>query len=163
MRRLPRHLLAELRLGRPGSCHLGHRGRVPHATQNLAELRLAQGRVDEARTLLDAALSDHAALRLYDSLSYGLETAARVAWSDNRADEAARLLGAADRLRGESGVPIWGARLTRFEGFAGLVRDALGDEAFAACWTEGRALGVDGALEAAFSVVRRAESDGQRL
>jgi predicted ATPase len=120
-----------------------------HTATNLAELRLAQGRPDEARLVLGAALRAHAAVRLYDGLSYGLEAAAGLAVHGERPDEAARLLGAADWLRCEVGVPIWGPRLTRFEALVGSAREAVGDEAFAARWAEGRALGFDGALEAA--------------
>ena len=83
-----------------------------------------------------------------------LETAAKLASS---ADEAARLLGAADRLREEIGVPIWGPRLTRFEELVGSVRDALGSDAFAAAWVAGQALDFDAALEVARRVLQRYE------
>lgn len=95
------------------------------------------------------ALTAHEAIRLYDGLSYGLEAAARLAWNEGRSDEAVRLLGAADGLRNEAGVPIWGGRLTRFETLVGSVRGGVGDEAFAAVWAEGHALGFEAALEAA--------------
>jgi hypothetical protein len=125
-----------------------------HAATNLAELRLAQGRPGEARDLLDVALRALEAVRLQDGLSYGLETAAQVAWGEGRSEEAARLLGAADGLREEVGVPIWGPRLTRFEALVGSVRGALGDDEFAAVWTTGRQLDFDAALEAARGVLR---------
>jgi len=108
-----------------------------HAATNLAELRLAMGRSNEARDALDVALTAHEAVRLYDGLSYGLEAAARLAWNDGRSEDAARLLGAADGLREEVGVPIWGPRLSRFETLVGSVRNAVGDDAFAATWAEG--------------------------
>src|SRR5262249_53467727 len=50
-----------------------------HAATNLAELRLVQDRLEDARELLLVALAAHAAVRLYDGLSYGLEAAARLA------------------------------------------------------------------------------------
>ena len=124
-----------------------------HAATNMAELLLARECHDEARAVLDVALRAHEAVRLYDGLSYGLEATARLAWSTGRAEAAACLLGAADWLREEVGVPIWGARLTRFEALVGGVRDACGDEAFAAAWNEGRSLGFDAALEAADEVL----------
>jgi predicted ATPase len=125
-----------------------------HAAGNLAELRFAQGRFDEARDLLDSALTAYGPIRAHDGVSYALEVAARLVWNDNRPDEAACLLGAADGVREEGAVPMWGAWLTRFEAFVSSVRTALGDEAFEASWAEGRALGFDGALEAAFRVTR---------
>jgi predicted ATPase len=133
-----------------------------HAAGNLAELRLAQGRLDEARHLLGTALTAYGAIRLHDGLSYGLEAAARLAWSESHPGEAARLLGAADGVRDEAGLPIWGARLMRFETFAESVRDALSGEAFATSWAEGRALGFDAALEAALRVVRRAANAAEQ-
>jgi predicted ATPase len=129
-----------------------------HTATNLAELRLAQGRLDGAIAALDVALRAHAAVRLYDGLSYGLEAAAGLAVHKQQPDEAARLLGAADWLRAEVGVPIWGPRRTRSEALVESVRGALGSEAFDRCWADGRALGFDGALRAASRLV-----DGERV
>ena len=50
-----------------------------HAASNLAELRLVQQRLDEARELLVMALTAYEAVRLYDGASYALEAAALVA------------------------------------------------------------------------------------
>ena len=78
----------------------------------------------------------------------GLEAAARLA-DDGRSEDVARLLGAADGLRSEVGVPIWGPRLTRFETLKGSLRQRLGEEAFGIVWAEGQALGFDASLGAA--------------
>jgi predicted ATPase len=129
-----------------------------HTATNLAELRLAMGHSDEAREALDIALTAHEAVRLYDGLSYGLEAAARFAWSDGRSEDAARLLGAADGLRDEVGLPIWGPRLSRFETLVRFVRIAVGDAAFAAAWAEGRALSFDAALATARAMLHGAKA-----
>jgi len=120
-----------------------------HTATNLAELHLALGHPDQAREVLKVALEAFEAVRLYDGLSYGLEAAAGLALSDGRAEDAAGLLGAADGLRDEVAVPIWGPRLTRFETLVATVRGRLGDERVDTLWAEGRSLGFDGALEAA--------------
>ena len=120
-----------------------------HSATDLAELRLAAGDSAAAREVLEVALDAYEALRLYDGLSYGLEAASRLVWSEGGSAEAARLLGAADGLRAEVGVPIWGPRLARFASLVGSVRDALGDDAFAAAWEAGRTLDFDAALAAA--------------
>ena len=86
-----------------------------HSGTNLAEMYLALGRLDDAREVLGVSLGAYEAVRLYDGLSYGLEAAAGIASSGGNAEEAARLLAAADGLRDEAGMPIWGARRTRFE------------------------------------------------
>jgi hypothetical protein len=120
-----------------------------HAATNLTELRIAQRRFDEARELLGVAIAAYDAVRLYDGASYGLEAAALVAREAGNDEDAARLLGAAEGLRSEAGIPIWGPRLTRFEALKGSVRRGLGDEAFGTAWEEGRALGFEGSLGAA--------------
>ena len=107
--------------------------------------------------MLEVALAAYEAVRLHDGLSYGLEAAAGLALSGGRADEAARLLGAADGLREAVGVPIWGPRLIRFESLLATVRGALREELFDRLWADGRALGFEGALEAARRVLAPAE------
>jgi predicted ATPase len=138
--------------------HVDDEVATAHTATNLAELRLAMGHSDDARDALDIALTAHEAVRLYDGLSYGLEAAARLAWSDRRSEDAARLLGAADGLRDEVGVPIWGPRLSRFETLVHSVRSATGDAAFAAAWGEGRALSFDAALATARETLHDAEA-----
>jgi tetratricopeptide (TPR) repeat protein len=125
-----------------------------HAATNLAELHLGLGRSEDAREALDVALTAYDAVRLYDGLSYGLEAAAGLASSEGRSEEAARLLGAADGLRHEVGVPIWGARLTRFEAQVASVRAALGEDLFDSSWSEGRAFDYESALEHARVTLR---------
>ena len=120
-----------------------------HTATNLAELHIALGRQDEARAVLDVALAAIEAVRLYDGLSYGLEAAAGLALGGGRSEDAARLLGAADGIREEGGVPIWGPRLQRFEAYLDSVRAPLGDEIFGSAWEQGRVLGFDAALELA--------------
>jgi tetratricopeptide (TPR) repeat protein len=128
-----------------------------HAATNLAELHLALGRPEEAREVLDVALAAYAAVRLHDGLSYGLEAVAGLASNGGRVEDAARLLGAADRLREEAGVPIWGPRLTKFEAHVAVARSALGDDVFDSRWSEGRLLGFDAALDHARRALRPAE------
>jgi predicted ATPase len=121
-----------------------------HAATDLAELRIVQRRLDEARELLVVALAAHTAVRLYDGASYAFEAVAQLAGEAGRSEDAARLLGAADGVRNEAGIPIWGPRLSRFETLKASVRDALGDESFDSAWADGRTLGLDASLEAAY-------------
>jgi predicted ATPase len=94
-----------------------------HAATDLAELRIAQQRFDEARELVVVSLKVCEALQLYDGASYALEPAALVAVANGESENAARLLGAADQLRHEAGIPIWGPRLDRFETLKSSARD----------------------------------------
>jgi predicted ATPase len=138
--------------------HVGNEITTAHAATNLAELHLGLGRPAEARQALEVALTAYAAVRLYDGLSYGLEAAAGLASSDGRSEEAALLLGAADGLRDEVGVPIWGPRLTRFETLVASVRAALSDGVFDASWSDGRALDYETALGHARAALRPSDS-----
>jgi predicted ATPase len=138
--------------------HLDNEIATAHAATNLAELHLGLGRPTEARETLDIALTAHAAVRLYDGLSYGLEAAAGLASSEGRSEEAVQLLGAADGLRDEVGVPIWGPRLTRFRAHTASLRDALGADVFDSCWAEGRALDYDSALAHARATLRPSDA-----
>jgi predicted ATPase len=125
-----------------------------HAATDLAELRIVQGRLDEARELLVVALAAHKAVRLYDGASYAFEAVAQLADEAGRSEDAARLLGAADGVRNEAGIPIWGPRLSRFETLKASVRDGLGDEGFQSAWTDGQTLGLDASLETAYRALR---------
>jgi predicted ATPase len=127
---------------------------IAHAANNLAELRIVEQRLDEARELLGVALEAYEALQLYDGAAYALEPAALVAEATDRSEEAAGLLGAADRLRSDAGVPIWGPRLNRFEAMQDSLRSRLGGEAFERAWTEGQGLGFTASLDAARQALR---------
>jgi predicted ATPase len=137
--------------------YVGDEVATAHSASNLAELYLARGRADESRRALNVALTAYESVRLYDGLSYALETAARIAVLAEHSEDATQLLGAADALRNEAAIPIWRPRLTRFETLVGSVRATLGDAAFDANWEEGHTLRFDAALERARCTVRSAE------
>ena len=120
-----------------------------HAATDLAELRIVQERFDDARELLVVALKACEAVQLYDGASYALEPAALVANATGKSKDAARLLGAADKLRSDAYIPIWGPRLNRFETLKGSLRHGLGEEAFETAWEEGQALSFYPSLDAA--------------
>jgi predicted ATPase len=125
-----------------------------HAATDLAELRVAQSRFDDAREALRVAFAAHEAVRLYDGLSYGLEAAARVASAAGHPEDAVLLLGAADRLRSEAGIPIWGPRLDRFEALKNSLREGLAAQAFDSAWTAGQILEFEESLDAGRRSVR---------
>jgi hypothetical protein len=63
---------------------------------------------------------------------------------------AARIWGAAERLRDEVGAPLPLSGRPRYEQFITAARAALGDEvAFDAAWQEGRAMTMEEAIECA--------------
>ena len=84
----------------------------------------------------------------------GLEGVAGVAVVTGDTRQAARLLGAADALLQQIGTPRpAGARTTDYENHVRTSRDAIGDDAFTAAWSEGRALTSDAAVAEALAFV----------
>ncbi|MGQ0550547.1 MAG: ATP-binding protein [Armatimonadota bacterium] len=67
--------------------------------------------------------------------------------AQRRQELAARLLGAAEALRDALGVPIPPDLRHEIDRNVTTIRDALGDEAFAAAWTEGRTMTLEQAIE----------------
>lgn len=114
--------------------------------QMLGYGRLVQGDVARAEPLLRACM---VALRQdpqYLFLARGLELLGLVAGAQGRPADAARLLGAGEALRETIGAAMMQTDRLAMEPRIGALRDAHGAAAFAAAWTEGRALGVDRAL-----------------
>jgi hypothetical protein len=85
------------------------------------------------------------------------EELAGVATATGRAELAARLLGAAEALREELGLPLSPADSPAVEATAAAARAALGDEAFEAARAEGRALPLEQAIAEALASDMRPE------
>jgi predicted ATPase len=106
---------------------------VAMAEVNLAELRLHDGDGDGAARLLAASAQRYRSLRSLYSVAYLLDAAARLAFHVGDARRAAQLLGAADHLRANIGVPVWGSQLERRDSLLGRLRTALGAEYDSTC------------------------------
>jgi hypothetical protein len=77
----------------------------------------------------------------------GLEGLAALAVALGQSERAARLFGAAEELREAMGFrPLWPSERAEHERPVTAVRTALGQEAFAAAWTEGRAMSLEDAI-----------------
>ena len=79
-------------------------------------------------------------------LALPLAALARAAAEARRYDEAARLIGATERLRPLSGAPVWRQAEPDLRHAAGIARARLGEERFAALRGEGRALATPEAV-----------------
>jgi hypothetical protein len=75
-----------------------------------------------------------------------LEGLAAVALSGARSERAARLLGNAEGLRGAMGTPLAPGDRAEHDRSVAAARAALGENAFAAAWAEGRAMDLDQAI-----------------
>ncbi len=113
-----------------------------------AQARLARetGEVSHAEELL------HEALRAFHDagdpagVADVLESLAAVVCDLQSEEQAVRLLGAADAARTALGCVRFPVRQPDYQEQLGVVREALGEEAFSAAWSEGAALSLDDAV-----------------
>ncbi len=84
-----------------------------------------------------------------------LEGLAGVAYAEQRPERAGRLYGAAEAQRKMIGVPLLPIDRSDHECMVASVRAALGAEAFAAAWNEGRAMTPEQAIEHALALDAR--------
>ena len=101
-----------------------------------------------AGTLFDEALLLHRELGDRLGISQDLEGLAAMRAALGRPEAAVRLWAAAERLREEIGAPPEDAERARYEPLVAKARAALGEEAFAKVWAEGRKLTPERALDA---------------
>jgi len=88
-----------------------------------------------------------------------LAALARLAAADGNWNRAARLFGAAEGLRETVGLALSANRRVALERAQGAIRTALGDAAFAAAVTAGRALPLDEAVAEALAEPVRPKGD----
>ena len=101
-----------------------------------------------AGTLFDEALLLHRELGDRLGIGQDLEGLAAMRAALGRPEAALRLWAAAERLREEIGAPPEDAERARYEPLVAKARAALGEEAFAKVWAEGRKLKPERALDA---------------
>jgi non-specific serine/threonine protein kinase len=116
---------------------------------------LHQGRRDEAIPLLREGLELRVALQHRRGLAVGLEEAAAVAAATDRWGEAARLYGAAERMREELGSPRAAdpADDAEHRRYIAAARRRIDGAAWTASWGAGRALPLDHALAEALALL----------
>jgi predicted ATPase/DNA-binding NarL/FixJ family response regulator len=119
---------------------------------NLGIVMQAQGDSGRAAVLLEEALTLFVSLGMKDGMYMSLNALAEVA-ARERPGPAARLLGMSDRLRAEIGAYVPPHRDSGPATLAAKLRVALGEAAFAAALTAGRAAGLDEALHEARTLV----------
>jgi len=112
----------------------------------LARARLAAGELDRPRELLITALVTLQELGDPHKSAECMEAFANVAVAEGRPDDAAALLGAADALRRSIGAVRHRDQRGWYETTVDQVREALGEEAFAAGSARGRLLSVEEAV-----------------
>jgi hypothetical protein len=119
---------------------------LPWAYHSLGETALGQGHPDDAKRWLRLALTVSQLLTDQASIAWRLAGLGTAAALDEEPDRAARLWGAAERLRQAIGCrPAPAARAT-YERAIALARAQLDEAAFAAAWAEGWAIPLEQAI-----------------
>jgi predicted ATPase/class 3 adenylate cyclase len=128
---------------------------------NLGFAALAQRREHDAGALFRESLELFRGVGGKHGISYDLEGLAAVAASGDEPERAARLLGAAGRLREETGIRLEPFESRIHERSLASVRGDLGD-ALSSVEEEGRALPLDRAVEYALQEPAITEQGGRR-
>ncbi len=116
------------------------------ALRTRARVAIAQGELGQAERDAHDALTVAADVHAHSGIPDTLECIADLAVKADGHREAARLFGAADGIRQRIGVVRFKIYDAEYENSLGALRDAMGEEDFAAAWAEGAALSTDEAL-----------------
>ena len=129
---------------------LGERSILAYALNNQGLVAYYQGDYSGAQAFFEECLALTRELRDRFGIAFSLEGQAAVIAALGDSPRAARIWGAAERLREEIGSPIPPNEQPRHDGRVATARAALGDDAaFDLAWQEGRALTLDRAIEVA--------------
>ena len=128
------------------------------AKEILGRLAASGGDLRQGEALLHAALATRAERGLRLWLPQSLEALGEVAAAQRSYAKAARLLGAAASARSSLGLARWAPDAPAVEAVEAGLREALGEDAFAAAWREGERL----APEEAVAWVRRGRGERRR-
>jgi non-specific serine/threonine protein kinase len=132
------------------SPELGDRNVLAYALNNLGLVAYYQGDYRAARAFFEECLALTRELRDRFGIAFSLEGQAAVIAALGDSPRAARIWGAAERLREEIGSPVPPNEKPRHDGRVATARAGLGDDAaFDDAWHEGRALALEGAIELA--------------
>jgi predicted ATPase/DNA-binding SARP family transcriptional activator len=130
----------------------GDKWGIVGALNHLAGVVRTQGDHDEARALHQEALALARSLRSSGTIAECLEGLAAVAQAEGRSEQAAHLFGAARALwEAYGGAFVWQFRSADDDARVAAARAALGEEAFAAAWAEGRSMTIEQTLEYALA------------
>jgi tetratricopeptide (TPR) repeat protein len=159
---------AETALGRPDGAlqHLalmrdladrfGYTWLTASARFQLGTLAIGQGRLDQARELLDEALDLSLAIRITRNVTLCLAAFAQLAFADGDPERAALLAGAAEGLRHRAGFSTWPTLRRSETELAAQIRQALGDDRFGQAFAAGSRLSQQQAVAA----IRDQPTDG---
>jgi predicted ATPase/DNA-binding SARP family transcriptional activator len=117
----------------------------------LGRLAADMGDAAQARRWFAQALREHRETGQLRDTAEDLEGFARLARLQSDWERAARLWGAAESLREATGTPLTPEEQKEYERDQAAVREALGEAAFEAAWSAGRAMTMEHAIEEALN------------
>jgi predicted ATPase/transcriptional regulator with XRE-family HTH domain len=136
----------------------GNQSGVATILITLAILVNSRGKTERAAALLHESLLMSRAMGITALIAGCLEAMAGVDLRRDAGDRAARLLGAASSIRTSHASPRPAAYQAQYDWLIGTLRGNLGEEAFAAAFTDGQTMTLDGAV--ALALERSADARG---
>jgi non-specific serine/threonine protein kinase len=125
---------------------LGVKWGIAHSLHNLGHVARSEGNYEVARLHYIESLAGFQELTDTLDIAKVLEGFAALAAAEGKLRRSARLWGAADALHEALSLPMPPVDHITYDPYIEAVRTALGEEAFAAAWAEGRAMTTDEAI-----------------
>jgi predicted ATPase/class 3 adenylate cyclase len=139
------------------SRQIGAQVGIANALGRLGYIAIIEGEPSSAKSWYEESLSLFREMGFMRGIVESIEGLASVAYLQNIIDRAVRVWGAAATLREQLGLALHETERIPFEAKLAEVRSALGDDAlFETLWAEGRAMGMDAAVELALGGPKRA-------
>ena len=127
---------------------LNHRRHVAYSLGRLGTVACDQGEYSAARTLHEESLGIFRDLGHRQGIAESLADIADLAFAQAVPGKAARLWGAAERMREQVALPLAPSERARYDRQIAAARAAFGDDAdFERAWREGRAMTMERAIE----------------
>lgn len=125
---------------------LGDRRGVAMSLNNLGNVARDQGDLASAHTVHQESLKICSEVGNRRGIAESLESFASLSATQDKREQAARLWGAAERLRAEIGSPLALDERDAYDCDVATAQQALGEAAFAAAWADGRAMTMEQAI-----------------
>jgi hypothetical protein len=136
----PDGALQHLREMRELADRFGYAWLIVNSRVQMGTLAVLEGRLEQARELLDEALDLSLTTRVIRNVTLCLAAFAQLALAEGDPERAALLTGAADGLRGRAGLRTWPVLRRGEAQLAARVRQALGDDQFSQAFAAGSRL-----------------------
>jgi predicted ATPase/predicted Ser/Thr protein kinase len=113
---------------------------------NLAELAAEEEKFEEGRRLCIGSLRNSQEVGDKESVTATLSVFAWLCFAEGKAERAAQLLGAVERMRETRGIAFSPRQRARHESRVTAIRGSLDQEVFAAAWARGKTMTIDEAV-----------------